>query len=227
MRSDQPSPVVEVTFSVWDSAYPFVYATETVDCVFELAEMLPRGENQYAEFFNITGTDTQQAAALAEGHETVDVSILREHDEGGLFEFLTSGNCPAFMLAELGALPQEVTCADGEGRIVAEVPPQYDSTTVIEEFLKENSEAELVSKREKDSFSPLFSRSAFQQVLNENLTDRQREVLRVAFESGYYEWPRECTGAEVAEELGISSATFSEHVHAAEHKLMTLLFDGS
>jgi len=41
---------------------------------------------------------------------------------------------------------------------------------------------------------------------------------------GYYEWPRDCTGQDVADELGITSATFSEHVFAAERKILAFLF---
>ncbi|MFB6179325.1 MAG: helix-turn-helix domain-containing protein [Halorientalis sp.] len=41
------------------------------------------------------------------------------------------------------------------------------------------------------------------------LTARQREVLRVAVERGYFEVPREITTAELASELGISSQALS------------------
>jgi predicted DNA binding protein len=48
--------------------------------------------------------------------------------------------------------------------------------------------------------------------------------LSVAFEAGYYDWPRGCTGEDVAEELGITSATFSEQIHAAERNLLSAVF---
>jgi len=175
--------------------------------------------------FNVTGTDPSRTLARATEYDGLDASLLAEYDHGGLFEFAVTGECPALRLTELGALPQRVEGTEGTGRIVAEVPPRCDAASVVETFLEDFSSADLASKREKESVTPLFTRSAFAQVLRMCLTDRQREVVEAAFEAGYYDWPREATGGEVAAELGISSATFSEHVHAAERKLLTVVFE--
>ncbi|WP_239642048.1 helix-turn-helix domain-containing protein, partial [Natrinema versiforme] len=43
------------------------------------------------------------------------------------------------------------------------------------------------------------------------------EVLKAAFEAGYYDWPRGCSGEEVAAELGIASPTFSQHILSLIH----------
>lgn len=220
---ETPGPVVEVEFTIQDAAYPFVAASEREECTFELAEMIPRPDGRYAEFFTVTGTDPARIAALAEDFDAVDVTLLTVYDDGGSFEFLVSEGCPALRLAELGALPRTVEGVNGTGRIVAEIPAQYESSTVVETFLEETPDAELRTKREKSSASPLFTRSGLEYVLEAHLTERQREVVRTAFEAGYYEWPRKCTGADVAASLDISSATFSEHIHAAERNLLTAM----
>jgi predicted DNA binding protein len=62
---------------------------------------------------------------------------------------------------------------------------------------------------------PSFSPWGVRQVLREQVTDRQWEVLQTAYHCGYFERPREHTGEEVAETLGISSATFSQHLRSA------------
>lgn len=225
--SNSSTPVIEVEFVLNDSTHPFIAASEETGCTVELAEMIPRPDGRYAEFFNVTGADPERIETLAAEHGTVDVTTLTEYENGALFEFLVSGRCPAFTLAELGALPRTVEGVDGRGRIVAEIPVSYDPPTVVDAFLEQTPDAELSSKREKAGVNPLFSKSSFQQVLQAYLTDRQREVLETAFEAGYYDWPRDCTGAEVASELGISSATFSEHIHAAERNILCVLFDGA
>jgi hypothetical protein len=216
--------VVEVEFSITDPAYPFVSATEAEDCVFELADMVPRIEGQYAEFFNVTGIDADRVLDLAGSYETLEVSLLREYDNGGLFEFLASGDCPAFTLAEVGALPREVVSLNGEGRIVSEIPPQYEASAVVETFLEAHPDGELVSKQYRDDVTPIFTDSTLEQVPETHLTDRQQEVLRTAYDAGYYAWPRETTGKEIANELGVSSAAFSEVVRAAERNLLSALF---
>lgn len=225
--SDQPGSTVEVTFSISSSDYPFIVVSESKSCRFELAKIIPRQDGQYAEFFNVTGVDPTRILDLTDAHEAVDVTLLCEYDRGGLFEFTVGQNCPAVTLSELGALPRDVNSCGGNGYIVAEIPPQCDASTVIEAFLDEIPEAELTSKHQKDGVTPLFTPSSFQHVLRSNLTDRQLEILRAAFDAGYYDWPRECTGEEIAEEFDITSSTFSEHIHAAERKLLTALFDDS
>ncbi len=52
------------------------------------------------------------------------------------------------------------------------------------------------------------------------LTERQREVLETAHEHGYFEYPRDANATEVSEELDIEPSTFSEHLAAAQRKLM-------
>ena len=57
--------------------------------------------------------------------------------------------------------------------------------------------------------------------INRNrLTDRQQEVLETAYQMGYFSYPREANATDVAAELGIDSSTFTEHLAAAQSKLM-------
>jgi len=52
-----------------------------------------------------------------------------------------------------------------------------------------------------------------------SLTDRQREVLETAHEMGYFEHPKGANAGQVAEALGITTSTFTEHLSAAQSKL--------
>lgn len=58
-------------------------------------------------------------------------------------------------------------------------------------------------------------------LLPENaLSERQREAFELAHDRGYYEWPRNVSGQELAAEWGVSKATFLEHLRKAEAKLL-------
>lgn len=57
----------------------------------------------------------------------------------------------------------------------------------------------------------------------DTLTDRQHEVLEVAYELGYYDVPRGSSTAEVAAELGVDGSTVAEHLQRAEHNLLETL----
>jgi hypothetical protein len=52
------------------------------------------------------------------------------------------------------------------------------------------------------------------------LTCRQREVLATAYRLGYFEHPRATSATEVASALDVTTATFTEHLAAAQRKLL-------
>ncbi len=52
------------------------------------------------------------------------------------------------------------------------------------------------------------------------LTSRQLEVLETAHEMGYFERPRRSNATEVADELDINPSTLSEHLAAAQSKIL-------
>lgn len=59
----------------------------------------------------------------------------------------------------------------------------------------------------------------------DRLTDRQREVLETAYEMGYFAYPRESNAREVAAALDIGPSTLSEHLSAAQSKLLGEILD--
>jgi predicted DNA binding protein len=52
--------------------------------------------------------------------------------------------------------------------------------------------------------------------LLDQLTDRQREILEVAHERGYFQNPRGTTHRDIADEIGCSDATVGEHLRKVQ-----------
>lgn len=52
------------------------------------------------------------------------------------------------------------------------------------------------------------------------LSKRQVEVVTLALNEGYFEWPRETDAETLAAELGIAHSTFLEHLRKAEYTLL-------
>lgn len=219
------SGVVVIEFSVTDPDYPFVGLSAAEDCRVSLERMLPRGDGEYAEFFSVLGADPDRVLALAEANELVDPALIDRYDDGGLFEFVVGGFCPARALSERGAIPRTVESEAGQGTMIAEVPAGVSATAVIESFLEDHPTVELVSKRSTDRVSPLLTQEELQRAVDERLTPRQRDVLQTAFDLGYYEPTGGASGEAVADELGISAPTVSQHLQAAERKLVAVLLE--
>ncbi|TYL37909.1 bacterio-opsin activator [Natronococcus pandeyae] len=58
------------------------------------------------------------------------------------------------------------------------------------------------------------------------LTDRQRELLETALREGYFEVPRECTLAELAETVGVDKSTASTVLRRGEATLLKWFLTG-
>jgi predicted DNA binding protein len=115
-----------------------------------------------------------------------------------------------------------LSAADGESRLIAEVPGDEDVTRVLDALSEHWPDVELVAKRQSPTRGVDLAVPADGAA---GLTDRQRSVLATAFEKGYYDWPRGHTAEEIAESLGIASATLHQHLRAAEHALVSSFLD--
>lgn len=218
--------VTLLEFSVSDSSYPFVAGSEDEGRV-TLQEILPRGEGEYREFFSQTDGDSEAFLGAVDAFESAEADLVADRDGENLFEIVVGDVCPIVSLAGHGALPRTVEAEDGEGRIVVEVPAHEDAGEVVDRFLEEHPEADLARKRQQPYGAPMFTRHDLEAVLEEHLTERQLEALTAAHESGYYERPRETTGRELAEELGVTQPTLRGHLRDAERALVSLVFEAA
>lgn len=53
------------------------------------------------------------------------------------------------------------------------------------------------------------------------LSPRQRDVFEYACQQGYYDWPRGVSATDLADDLGITKATVTEHLRKAESRLFS------
>jgi hypothetical protein len=56
-----------------------------------------------------------------------------------------------------------------------------------------------------------------------DLTARQEEVLATAHQLGYFEHPKGANAGDVADALDITTSTFTEHLAAAQSKLLAAI----
>ncbi len=61
---------------------------------------------------------------------------------------------------------------------------------------------------------------------NGSISERQNEVLRVAFEMGWYSAPRGCRLEDIARQLDLSRSTVAEHLVNAESVIIGRFLDG-
>lgn len=135
-----------------------------------------------------------------------------QHEEGA--------ECPCRSLGRLGCPVDQYVPEDGDLTLVFYASDHEEARTVLDVL---RSRYRMTVRRVEQS--PAHGRCRDEALVDRGrLTDRQLEVLRTAYEMGYFEYPRRNNATAVAAELDISLSTFGEHLSAAERKLLGDVF---
>lgn len=105
-----------------------------------------------------------------------------------------------------------------DGREYWSLVTNHDRTTVQTKFddVREEMDAEITVR----SMEQRSRQTALNTLPVDQLTKRQLEVFQLAREWGYYEYPKEASAGELADELNITTSTLHEHLHKVEAVLL-------
>ena len=214
--------VVELEFDFSGSDSPFVDVTEALDCRLTLDGYVPASDG-WVMYLSVDGTDP--AAAVERFAESDRVDRAR-HITGGdgtsRLELIVTELSVLHVVTEAGATVQRASTSPGRARFVVEAALDADHRQIVADIIDSFPAAELVATQKCDREITTVGRPGG---VLEELTDRQREVLEAAYQAGYFAWPRESTAEEVAEALGLTSATLHGHVRKAEVVILSALLD--
>lgn len=154
------------------------------------------------------------------GTPDADVDLTEVFEYGGATVYRTphgEADCPCTTLARHGCPVHRYVARDGRLRIVFHVPEFETLQTVMGIFRERYPPVDV-----QRLLQPPVDASADDQVLvnRGKLTDRQFEVLQTAHGMGYFDHPRAANATEIAAELDIAQSTFTEHLMAAQRKLL-------
>lgn len=125
------------------------------------------------------------------------------------------------LLAVGGGIDHAVVDANGEFDVTVHVPFNADVRRVTDAIQDAYPTTEMIRRRQVawEDIQPAVTIES----LPVELTERQRNALQAAYYAGYFERPRAATGGDVADSLGISQPTFSQHLRDAERKVLDAL----
>lgn len=142
-----------------------------------------------------------------------------DDDTRSVYRFVNrDGKCPCGCVPDYGC-PVRTIRADSGSLSLSFIAPNVETLRSIVTDLQ--SCCETVRVRRLTQSTPDSQHLLF--VNRDVFTDRQFEVLQTAHEMGYFARPKRADSAAVAAELGISVATFSEHLAVAQEKLLDQL----
>lgn len=226
MVADATGPAVELQLELRDRNCFFVEASSVADCRVVLEHMVHRSDGQLLEYFTIEGAPPQQVFSLVEESTGIDEArLISRGVDGGLFEFVVSGQCVTTTLADTGAIARSVVADRGVGDVIADVPGHVPVRQVVEQFTEQYPSAELVARRNAAEPIPVQTERGVHATMAARLTEKQQEALQTAYRSGYFSWPRRSSATDCADILGIAQPTFSQHIRAAQEKVIGQLFE--
>jgi len=216
---------VEVEFLIGDpDATVLTTIAHQTDAEITYEGTIPTSADGIRLFFSATGVDTDTILDAATDHDSVsDATVVAEHDTGALYEIELSEDAIATALANQNASLTEFTVGPEEATLLVDVPASSDVGEFIDWFLASYPNATFVARRERDR--TVDSPEQFRTELTDHLTDRQYEVLKTAYISGFFDSPRQSTGSDVADTLDVSQPTVTEHLRAAQRRILDHLFE--
>ncbi|SEP72493.1 bacterio-opsin activator domain-containing protein [Natrinema salaciae] len=220
--------VTELEVVCRDDAEPLSAIAHRLGERLDVRAVVPRSSGGSTVFCSVAAAESAAVRAPIESLPAVDsVSIVGQENGDPVLEIvLPAATAPpiARTVADHGGVLRSVTPVDERTRLAIDLGDPIGVRPFVQALERVHPGTELLARRERDR-SPRSARVV--DALIDELTDQQRRTLEAAYYGGFFEWPREHTGEEVAESLGISQPTFSRHLRTAERKLFELLFDGS
>jgi HTH-type transcriptional regulator, bacterioopsin transcriptional activator and related proteins len=172
-------------------------------------------------------SEQEIAETVADVDGVGELLVLAETESQTLFRVRLTDRFLGRIVSDHGGALRSVVCTSDESRAVVEVPDTVEVRELLAEINRRGQSATMTARRERAAGDATTLDAPARNALLEQLTARQREVVRTAYYGGFFEWPRRATGEEFAETLEISSPAFHKHVRAVERKLFTALFEGT
>ncbi|MDS0221894.1 helix-turn-helix domain-containing protein [Haloarcula sp. S1AR25-5A] len=215
--------VTEIEFHCADERTFTAGVSAALQCTVELSGVVPVAGQSLLYYLTVEGASADSILSYADTDDGVtDARLLEEHSDGALLEVVVT-DTPALTLVERGGRIRSVTAADGVATIAVELPGKVDIRPTVSEITDAYPETSLAAKRETER--PAETETGFRDRLSDQLSEQQETVLRAAYHSGYFEWPRGSTAEELADSLDVSSPTLHNHLRKAQQKVLTAFFD--
>lgn len=107
---------------------------------------------------------------------------------------------------------------DGFAEITLRLPPRTPTRKFIDACKQKLDNIKVTAS------GPTRNQSPSRPDLLDLLTERQREVLQIAYYRGYFEQPKKANSEDIASDLGIDRSTFTQHLRTAQRKLLGKIF---
>lgn len=215
--------VVELELGLSDEDVLFTDVATALDCTLVYEGSISHEDGTVTMLFVVhDGTPDAVIEYASDRDDVVDVTRVGANDD--IVEFHVDEPPVVAQLAEFGVETTGLIAHGRNIRLTVELPARIDPRTVVELLSELYPSTELVARRDHER--PNQTKQALLTSIEDKLTDRQRLALRKAYLGGFFDWPRNVSGEELAASMGISPSTYHQHLRSAERKVIESLFEG-
>lgn len=206
---------VSVELELSDSAVPLVTVAEALpdDAELEILTAIPR-DRTVLYVTQLSGV-TEAVEAQLRDVDTIESVTLTDATSPLRCEISVPRPTPETLLVQAGGRVVDTTTEHGRVSITAVTQTDADIQSLVESVQATYPETSLQSVR-----SAAVDHGADDDPIA-SLTDKQRRTVEMAFYNGYFERPRDHNTTELAEKLGVSRHTITQHLRAAQRKLFS------
>lgn len=220
-RALESDETVELEFQGPGEELPFAQIAAKADCQVRHERTVSRRDSSVSVYYSLEGDVPGNTTDIAQRAFRGSVEVITE-ESSTLIEVRTD-DWFGSPLAEYGGVLREASAEPDGTMVIVEVPRQADVRSFVDRLQVEAPSLELTAKRQhrRQGQTP----AELHDTIRAELTDRQFEVLQTAFSAGYFEWPRENDGSDIAEVLDITQPTVNKHLRLAEKQIFNLLIE--
>jgi GAF domain-containing protein len=193
--------------------------TTTIDHV------VPVGGDAFVVYGTATDEAVESVRALVETLPHWESVQFRSEGDPVRFELQLSEPPVLSIVAAHGGSLERAVIEDGNYTMQLRFGLDVDVRQVTDALTEAYPAIELMSRREVSASAESDGYRQERPLLA--LTGRQQTALDLAVHSGFFEWPREVTGEELAATMDIAPATFHQHLRGAEKKILSSVFPQS
>lgn len=199
---------------------------ERTDCELSMDGVTADGDSAARLFLTVRGMSPEAVAEAAKRARDVEsADLVAEGADHARYECVLSDGSLVATLLDHGAVPTELAARDDAARFTVQLPHERSVRKLLDMLTEQYPGTELLARRDRNR-SPTATRD-FSSRFEDELSERQLEILETAYFGGYFEWPREQTGEDVADSLGVTQPTVNRHLRAVQRTLFAeLLEDG-
>jgi len=207
------SPTVE--FTIRGEGHPLLALAAALpgEPMLRATTVIPRNSREVLYVTTVEGvTEADLSAAVNITDTVISIDYYRTDDsiQCGL---VAESPAPETRLVDVGVSLSETIVSREHARMLAVLGGETTVQQCVDALSERCGDDSVTTLWTTDKSTPSKTGAV------DDLTDRQRQVLELAIEAGYFERPRHNNTGELAATLDISRATFTQHLRAAQRKL--------